>query len=384
MREANQKERSPLGHSAPTDPPLSSGARPFEAEKHPHGPSLKEVMKGLPKAVPILLEASHRRDFDSAEDQLAQDPLAPIKRLALMYPNCLVPTPPGHDETFEISNNLDVQKAMQTALAKGSAEAEKTKALIDKSVLAISRLIKPRWQELARGSQCALYSSEPNSPLRALVRLWLDHRRALDQEDIRKRPDDAYRAHWVCHRVRKDLAELLPDGLLNPLTNWRGIQKGIGMTIVAELTLTARKPSAKTYADVLAAAYREVGMEAISGPSARAGLLVFPPARPSDLNDDQRKWLLLAARLDGFDQPAMTDKLLATEPILRALHEFARQAIEATPSGPDRESLAVAIKAIRQATLDRPFVEAILQPLGASPNLINRVLDQASNKGRQR
>ncbi|MCA0401987.1 MAG: relaxase/mobilization nuclease domain-containing protein [Proteobacteria bacterium] len=383
MAAATKKERPPLGNSTPTDPP-SQGATPSIVGGQPQEPSLRKLMKGLPREVPILLEASHRRGFDPGDDQPAQDPLAPVKRLVMSFPDCLVPTPPGHDETFEISHNLNVELALKEALAKGAAEAEKAKALIDKSILAISMVIKSRWQELARGSQCALYRSEPNSPLRALVRVWLDHRRALDQSGITESPDNAYRAHWVCHRVRKGLADLLPDGPQNPLTNWPVIQKAVGMTIVAELTLTARKPGAKTYVDVLAAAYREAGMGAISGPSARAGLLVWPPARPSDLNDDQRKWLLLAARLDGFDQPALTDKLLATEPILRALHEFARQAIEATPSGPDRESLAVAIKATRQATLDRPFVEGILQPLGALPNLINRILAQPPDPGRPR
>ncbi|WP_284179056.1 LPD7 domain-containing protein [Rhabdaerophilum sp. SD176] len=383
MAAASQKERPPLGNSTPTDPP-SQGATPSNVGGQPQEPSLRELMKGLPREVPILLEASHRRGFDPGDDQPAQDPLAPVKRLVMSFPDCLVPTSPGNDETFEISHSLDVQKAVQTALAKGSAEAEKTKALIDKSVLAISRLIKPRWQELAKGSQCALYSSEPNSPLRALVRLWLDHRRALDQEDIRKRPDDAYRAHWVCHRVSKDLADLLPDGLLNPLSNWRGIQMRVGMTIIAELTLTARKLSAKTYADVLAAAHQEAGLIRASQAPSADDRAVFPPILPSDLRPDQRKALVLAARLDAHNQHTLTNKLLARDPVLRALHEFARQAIETTPSGPDRESLAVAIKATRQATLDRPFVEAILQPLGASPNLINRVLDQASNKGRQR
>lgn len=384
MAAATQKERPPLGNSTPTDPPSSSGARPSEAGKHPHGPNLSEMMKSLPREVPILLEASHRRGFDPGDDQPAQDPLAPVKRLVMSFPDCLVPTPPGNDETFQISYNLDVQKTMQTALAKGSAEAEKTKALIDKSVLAINQLIKPRWQELALGSQCALYSSEPNSPLRALVKLWLDHRRALDQADIRKRPDDAYRAHWVCHRVSKDLADLLPNGHLNPLTKWPVIQNAVGMTIVAELTLTARKPSAKTYADVLAAAHQDANLIRISQAPSADGRAIFPPILPSDLSPDQHKALLLTARLDAHNQHTLTNKLLARDPVLRALHEFARQAIEGTPSGPDRESLAVTIKATRQATLDRPFVEGILQPLGAPPNLINRILAQSLDAGRPR
>jgi hypothetical protein len=373
-----QRSQPGLAHAPEHNKPTSVDDSAVPAKRL----TIDDLMKGLPAEVPILLAALRSQGHAFPGET---DPLAPVKRLVLAYPQYVISQPGGQDRTFSISASLSVRKMLTEGLDASEDEARTRRARIKESVVAIKSVIRPRWDEMARTSPCALYKSEAGSPLRSLVKLWLDHRRILDQPGIPNSPDKAFRAHWVCRRLAEDLAPLMPDHPTNPLTNWPNLRAAVGMTVVAELMITTPKIGPKNYQQMLQAARVELGQGRASV-AAGSGRSTFPPALPSQLTETQRQMLLLAARLDGIGQSAMTDRMLAHDRALSDIHAFARagRGAKEDRDGPDRESLIAAIKATQRAMLDRSWVEPILRPLGASPQLIARILAQPTGSARGR
>ncbi len=198
-----------------------------------------------------------------------------------------------------------------------------------------------------------------------------------------KDPDDVFRAHWVCDRVARDLAPLMPPTPLNPVTNWQDLPKSDQMTLVMQLLVSTPTSSSVSYEDMLSQAYQEVGKD--RGPLAPLEVArpPFPTILPSQLHEDDKKRLLLAARLDGRGHGKLTDLILASTPTLREIHDFARAA-QKMPQGADRENLRAILATTREAKLDREYLSAVSRTSNIPAGQLERLLSQSPSPDRPR